>query len=151
MKAKVKTPFAGALDGDVYPRDFLRGDEITGDLARTAVAAGTAEILEDDSEEEKAALAQRSRRVPHPMPPQPNNPPSPAALGQAGLPPQPQAFSEPRAGSEAAVAATATADLGASQVEGPDTPSGGKLPEASREVAAAESEARHGTRRSKHK
>lgn len=142
MRAKVTKAFSGVADGEVYPKDFVVGDEISGDLARTAVAEGSADVIEDDSDEEKARLAATGKREPHPMPATPNNPPSPAAIGTAGLPPQPAAYSQPSPGTEAAVAATATEDGGASQVEGPDTPSGGKQAEAAAEAAEAEAESR---------
>jgi hypothetical protein len=122
MRAKVTSEFDGVLDGEIYPRTFLTDDEIAGDLARTAVASGKAVIVEDDTPEEKNA---RRRRV-EPLPPQPNNPPSPAAVGQAGLPPAVVQVSQPTPGTETALPANATADGGASTIEGVDTPSGGK-------------------------
>jgi hypothetical protein len=123
MRAKVTTDFDGVLDGEIYPQTFLIDDEITGDLARTAVAAGNATILEDDTKEEKNA---RRRRI-EPLPPQPNNPPSPAAVGTAGLPPATVQLSAPTPGTETSLPAIATVDNGASTIEGPDTPTGGKL------------------------
>lgn len=41
-RARVIAPFRGARDGDVYPRQFVPGEEIAGDLARAMVAAGLA-------------------------------------------------------------------------------------------------------------
>lgn len=121
MRAIVTKAFSGVLDGDVYPRDILVGEEITGDLARTAVAAGNAEG------EIEIEAPQLGRVTITPLPPQPNNPPSQAAAGVAGLPPVAARFAAPSPGTEPAVPAAATVDGGASTIEGPDTPAGGKL------------------------
>jgi hypothetical protein len=126
MRAKVTKQFNGVKDGEIYPQTFLPGDEVTGDLAWEAQGAGNADWIEEPTEADRAA---KREMLPRPLPPQPNNPPSPAAYGQAGLPPNPQALSHPAPGSEASVPALATADLGASVREGPDTPSGGKIGE----------------------
>lgn len=133
MRAKVTKFFPGVKDGEIYPQDFLPGDEVEGDLAKTAVEAGNADWLEQPTEEEREAM----RRGQRPMPPQPNNPPSAAAVGVAGLPAQPAALSHPRLGSEPAVPAAATDDGGATTVEGPDTPTGGKLHGAAADDAVA--------------
>lgn len=37
MKAVVATPFDGALDGAIYPKHFVAGDVVEGDLARVAI------------------------------------------------------------------------------------------------------------------
>lgn len=37
MKAIVDMPFKGAPDGEIYPRDFVKGDIVAGDLARVAI------------------------------------------------------------------------------------------------------------------
>lgn len=42
ITAKVVKAFAGARDGDVYPRDFAPGDLVHGDLAAVAVREGWA-------------------------------------------------------------------------------------------------------------
>lgn len=133
MRATVTKEFEGVKDGEVYPRQLLPGDKIEGDLARTAVAGGNADMTEDDTPEEKATR----RRPAQPLPPQPNNPPSPAALGQAGLPPAEVMKAAPSPGTETALPAAATSDGGASTVAGPDTPTGGKAAPAP-EVGRAE-------------
>lgn len=42
LKAVVIKSFSGARDGEFYPRQLSIGDEIEGDLARVAIAAGLA-------------------------------------------------------------------------------------------------------------
>lgn len=42
MKATVTVPFSGVKDGAIYPMRFCIGQEIEGDLARSAVADGKA-------------------------------------------------------------------------------------------------------------
>ena len=42
MKAVVIKSFPGAIDGQIYPRQFTEGDVIEGELARVAIAAGLA-------------------------------------------------------------------------------------------------------------
>ena len=49
--AKVKTAFHGVPDGEVMPKEFKPGDEVTGDLAAVAVAQGWAS---DDDGGQKA-------------------------------------------------------------------------------------------------
>lgn len=38
--AKVARPFSGVPDGEVYPREFVPGDEVVGGLAAVAEAMG---------------------------------------------------------------------------------------------------------------
>jgi hypothetical protein len=40
--ATVKTAFLGVPDGEIYPKAFEPGDEVTGDLAAVAVREGWA-------------------------------------------------------------------------------------------------------------
>lgn len=42
MKTIVTTPFLGVPDGQVHPIEFAPGDEVHGELAAEAVAAGWA-------------------------------------------------------------------------------------------------------------
>lgn len=48
MKAIVEKPFAGAPDGDIYPKQFVKGDVVTGDLARVAVREKWANEVADE-------------------------------------------------------------------------------------------------------
>lgn len=127
MRAKVTESFPGVVDGEVHPRMIAKDEEISGDLAREAVLANKADKLDPDDPAWDVVPGGDLPLVA--LPPQPNNPPSPAASGQAGLPPQPSQLAAPTPGSEPAVPATATEDLGASTVETDTTPSGGKIAE----------------------
>lgn len=55
--ATVKTAFSGVPDGEVYPRGFSPGDEVTGDLAAVAVREGWAEEKGAKPAENKARKA----------------------------------------------------------------------------------------------
>lgn len=46
-KVIVTRSFNGAPDGQIYPRAFKEGDEVSGDLARVALAEGWAEAREE--------------------------------------------------------------------------------------------------------
>ncbi|MGE0214005.1 MAG: hypothetical protein AB7S41_20130 [Parvibaculaceae bacterium] len=66
MKAKVTKEFAGVDDGGVHPRTILKGEEVTGDLAWTAVSGGNAEWVkggEPTPEDEERYRAQ-ARQAP---------------------------------------------------------------------------------------
>ena len=51
MKAVVTTPFDGAIDGTIYPKHFVPGDVVEGDLARVALEQGWA--IADETTEPK--------------------------------------------------------------------------------------------------
>ena len=42
FRARVTSAFRGVRDGEIHPRQWAPGDEISGDLAREAVAGGHA-------------------------------------------------------------------------------------------------------------
>jgi hypothetical protein len=46
--AKVTKQFFGVPDGEVYPRGFVDGDEVVGDLAKVAIEEGWAEKISGD-------------------------------------------------------------------------------------------------------
>lgn len=45
MRAEVLVGFVGVKDGEIYPRKWQPGDEIDGDLAKSAVQSGHAKML----------------------------------------------------------------------------------------------------------
>jgi hypothetical protein len=48
MKAIVDVPFKGAPDGEIYAKEFAKGDPVHGDLARVAVKEKWATEVQDD-------------------------------------------------------------------------------------------------------
>lgn len=48
MKAIVEVPFKGAPDGEIYGKDFAKGDVVEGDLARVAVEQKWAREVPDE-------------------------------------------------------------------------------------------------------
>lgn len=57
-RAKTIKPFPGVPDGQVMPKEFAEGDEVTGDLAAVAVREGWAEPLEGFDPVEPVAPAE---------------------------------------------------------------------------------------------
>lgn len=45
MKAKVFKTFRGVPDGEIYPREFVAGDEVDGELAIAAINGGMARAI----------------------------------------------------------------------------------------------------------
>lgn len=63
MKAIVEKSFEGAPDGELYPRPFKKGDEVTGDLARVAVQEKWAREVKEQAAK-SATLDLGTQRVP---------------------------------------------------------------------------------------
>lgn len=55
IRATVITAFPGVLDGQVLPREFAKGDEISGELAVTAIAQKLAKETKDSIAEREQA------------------------------------------------------------------------------------------------
>jgi len=48
LRARTTKQFFGVPDGEVYPRGFVAGDEVLGDLAKVAIEEGWAEKVSGD-------------------------------------------------------------------------------------------------------
>lgn len=58
LRAIVKKPFPGVLDGEVLPREFAKGAEISGELACTAIKHGYATETKHSIAQREAAEAE---------------------------------------------------------------------------------------------
>lgn len=81
--AKLKERMFGVPDGEIHPRWFEAGDEVTGELEAAALAEG--KIAPHKAGNAKAvAAAPENKAVPGPTAPAPSAPPAPEAAPVAG-------------------------------------------------------------------